>query len=138
MLLSVKNMKLPCELVVSHILPVARGAISRDLVDRYGVTQAKVAKMFGVSPAAVSQYISGTRGGDDIINNSAYRDDFHMVIREVSDSIMNGEDISDCLCRVCAFSKSSGLLRALYVYEGYDPDNAKCMECPRLNIVVPE
>lgn len=131
-------MKLPCELVVSHILPMARGAISRDLVDRYGVTQAKVAEMFGVTAAAVSQYLSGTRGGDELIDNSAYKDDFYDVIRDVSDCIMDGEDISDCLCRVCAFSKSSGLLRALYVYEGYDPDNAKCMECPRLNIVVPD
>lgn len=131
-------MKLPCEVVVSHVLPVARGAISRDLVDRYGITQAKVAKIFGVTAAAVSQYLNGTRGGDELINNSAYSEDFHKVICEVSDYIMNGEDISDCLCRVCAFSKSSGLLRALYVYEGYDYDSIKCMECPRLNIVVPE
>lgn len=131
-------MKLPCELVVSHILPVARGAISRDLVDRYGMTQAKVAKLFGVTAAAVSQYLNGVRGGDEIISRSAYSEDFNEVIRKVSDYIMNGEDVSDCLCRICAFSKSSGLLRALYVYEGYNPDDAKCMECPRINIMIPE
>mgnify|MGYP004663575085 CR=1 FL=1 len=131
-------MKLPCELVVSHILPVARGAISRDLVDRYGMTQAKVAKLFGVTAAAVSQYLNGVRGGDEIISRSAYSEDFNEVIRKVSDYIVNGEDVSDCLCRICAFSKSSGLLRALYVYEGYNPDDAKCMECPRINIMIPE
>lgn len=131
-------MKLPCELVVSHILPVARGAISRDLVDRYGMTQAKVAKLFGVTAAAVSQYLNGVRGGDGVISRSAYSEDFNEVIRKVSDYIMNGEDVSDCLCRICAFSKSSGLLRALYVYEGYNPDDAKCMECPRINIMIPE
>lgn len=131
-------MKLPCEMIVSHVLPVARGSISRDLVDRYGMTQVQVAKLFGVTSAAVSQYLKGIRGGDHIINRSAYKDDFHAVIRKISDMIVSGEDVSECLCMVCSFTKNSGLLKALYVYDGYSGENIACMECPRFNIIVPE
>ena len=131
-------MKLPCEMIVSHVLPVARGSISRDLVERHHRTQSDVAKIFGVTPAAVSQYLNGIRGGDSIINRSAYRDDFHAMIREVSDMIVEGRDVCECLCRICAFTKKSGLLKALYVNEGYFGDNLVCMECPRFNIILPE
>lgn len=131
-------MKLPCEMIVSHVLPVARGSISKDLVDRYGMTQAEVAKLFGVTSAAVSQYLKGIRGGDDIINRSAFSEDFHKVIRDISDKIMQGNDVSGCLCEICSFTKKSGLLKALYVNDGYFSDDIPCMECPRFNIVVPE
>lgn len=131
-------MKLPCEMIVSHVLPVARGSISRDLVDRHGMTQVQVAKKFGVTSAAVSQYLKGIRGGDHIINRSMYKDDFHEVIRRISDRIAAGDDVSECLCMVCAFTKESGLLKALYVNDGYRGEDIECLECPRLNIVIPK
>ena len=49
-------MKLPCEMIVSHVLPVARGSISRDLVERHHRTQSDVAKIFGLKPAIVRQF----------------------------------------------------------------------------------
>ena len=56
-------MKLPCELIVTHILPTARGALAKELVNRHNMTQVQVAGLFGVTSAAVSQYLKGFRGG---------------------------------------------------------------------------
>ena len=70
-------MKMPCELIVTHILPTARGALARDLVTSHGMTQTQVAKLFGVTSAAVSQYLKGMRGGNNLIDRSAYKDDFY-------------------------------------------------------------
>ncbi len=130
-------MKMPCELIVTHILPTARGAIAKELVTRHGMTQTQVAKMFGVTSAAVSQYIKGMRGGNTLIDKSAYRDDFYAMIADTADRIAAGADITESLCMICSFVKESGLLRALYVFEGYTGELGVCMDCPRINIVSP-
>lgn len=127
-------MKLPCELIVTHILPTARGALAKDLVHRHGMTQVQVAQLFGVTSAAISQYLKGIRGGNNLIDKSAYRDDFYRMITDAADRVVAGEDVTDALCGICQFVKDSGLLRALYVFEGYSGELGECMECPRVPI----
>ncbi len=124
-------MKMPCELIVTHILPTARGALAKELVVSHGMTQTQVAKLFGVTSAAVSQYIKGMRGGNNLIDRSAYRDDFYAMIADIACKIANGADVTESLCDICAFTKTSGLLRALYVFEGYSGELGVCMDCPR-------
>ncbi len=131
-------MKMSCELIVTHILPTARGALAKELVHNHGMTQVQVAALFGVTSAAVSQYIKGLRGGNNIIDKSAYRDDFYNMIAESANRVAAGEDATECLCSICAFVKESGLLRALYVFEGYSGDLGQCMECPRTAITIPD
>ena len=128
-------MKLPCEVIVTHILATARGSLAKELVKRHGMTQVQVAHLFGVTSAAVSQYLKGLRGGNNLIDKSAYRDDFYGMIADAADAVAAGEDVTEALCRICGFVKDSGLLRALYVFEGYSGDLGQCMECPRLCIV---
>ena len=128
-------MKMPCELIVTHILPTARGALARDLVTSHGMTQTQVAKLFGVTSAAVSQYLKGMRGGNNLIDRSAYKDDFYAEIARMADEISQGADVTESLCGICNFVKESGLLKALYVFEGYSGDLGICADCPRLNIV---
>ena len=113
-------MKMPCELIVTHILPTARGALAKEL------------------GAAVSQYIKGLRGGNNLIDKSAYREDFYKMIADTADVVANGKDLTEALCEICTFVKTSGLLKALYVYEGYSGELGVCMECPRTTITIPE
>ena len=53
----------------------------------------------------------------------------------MADEISNGADVTESLCGICNFVKESGLLKALYVFEGYSGDLGICADCPRLNIV---
>ncbi len=131
-------MKMPCELIVTHILPTARGALAKELVRNHGMTQVQVAGLFGVTSAAVSQYVKGHRGGNNLIDKSAYRDDFYRMIAESAEEVANGGDITESLCKICGFVKDSGLLKALYVFEGYTGDLGVCAECPRIAITIPE
>ena len=132
-------MKMPCELVVTHVLPTARGAIARELVEKHGMTQTQVAKLFGVTSAAVSQYIKGMRGGNNLIDKSAYKRDFDLMISRTAAAIASGMDVTEALCGICTFVKTCGLLRALCVYEGYEGDLTVCMDCPRNEIIsIPE
>ncbi len=129
-------MKMPCELIVTHILPTARGAIAKELVMSHNMTQTQVARLFGVTSAAVSQYIKGLRGGNTLIDRSAYKEDFYAMVANIAAKIANGADVSESLCDICAFTKTSGLLKALYIYEGYSGELGVCMDCPRHAIAI--
>ena len=125
-------MKMPCELIVSHILPTAKGALAKALVNEHGMTQIEIAKLFGVTNAAISQYVKGLRGGKSLIDQTAYKDDFYSMISETATEISRGMTINEAICRVCSFVKNSGLLKALYLFEGYSADHLLCFEHPTI------
>ena len=127
-------MKLPCELVVFDLLPTARGELAKELVKAHGYTQAKVATLFGVTSAAISQYIKGLRGGNPYIDNSIYNGVFYRQISESAERIVNGADVTDELCEICNFVKRVGMLDEIYLMQGAKEDLTKCRECPRDNL----
>ena len=110
-------------MIVTYILPTAKGALARELVNQHGLTQVEVSRLFGVTSAAISQYIKGTRGGNDIIDKSAYKEDFYKFISTMANEIMAGMQVPEAMCRICEFVKESGLLKALYINEGCKPED---------------
>ena len=126
-------MKLPCELVVFDLHPTARGELAKELVKAHGYTQAQVATLFGVTSAAISQYIKGLRGGNPYIDNSIYNGVFYHEISESAERIANGADVTDELCEICNFVKRTGMLDEIYLKQGAKEDLTKCRECPRDN-----
>ena len=53
--------KSPCEMVVWDVLPSIRAAIAVELVKR-DLPQKEISKLLGITPPAVSQYVSKKRG----------------------------------------------------------------------------
>ncbi len=53
-------MKSPCEEIVWDVLPSIRAAIAEELIKR-GISQKDVSRMLGITPPAVSQYVSKGR-----------------------------------------------------------------------------
>jgi len=127
--------KVPCEMIVTYVLPTAKGALAKELVINHGMTQVQVAKIFGVTSAAVSQYLKGIRGQNSIIDKSAYRDDFYKLIEGLANGIAADGNLVEALCQVCNFVKESGLLKALYVNDGYSPEDIAKFDCPRHMII---
>lgn len=58
------TVQLPSEIVVERFLPTIRSMLAAELADR-GFAQRSIADRLGVSQAAVSQYLSGKRGGEE-------------------------------------------------------------------------
>lgn len=128
-------MKLPCELIVFEILPTARGELAKELVTIHGYTQAKVASVFGVTSAAISQYLKGLRGGNVYIDKSVYRNVFYGKIAESARNIVDGADLFGELCEICNFVKRIGMLDEIYLSQGSKVNLSSCKECPRDNFV---
>lgn len=129
-------MYFPCELVVTDILPTARSAIARSLIERHGYKQIDVARSFGVTGSAVSQYLKGVRGGSEIINDSPHRDDFYDMIDRAADAIANGLDTIEILCNICNFVKESGILHEICAAKNITEELVDCIECPPVNVTI--
>ena len=106
-------MKIPCEVVVWQILPLIRRELARELVEKHGMKQAEVAKIFGVTNAAISQYLNGKRGGE--YSNAPM---YSRFIDEVGASARSVAADPSCygpeLCRMCEVVKHIGLLALIY------------------------
>ena len=69
-------MKIPCELIVWYVLPSIRRELARELVEKHKFTQAEVARRFGVTDAAISQYLKSKRGTNKELENSGKYEEF--------------------------------------------------------------
>ncbi|MCX6648975.1 MAG: DUF134 domain-containing protein [Candidatus Bathyarchaeota archaeon] len=110
-------MKPPCMVVVQHILPALRLEITRELVEKYGMKRSDAAAKMGVTPAAVTQYLSRARGGSatSLIEGSGK---VMEIVDELSRDIAAGESPLDVLllklCRACSAARSEGLVCQLH------------------------
>ncbi len=50
-----------CEIIVQYVLPVIRAEMAVRMKDE-GISQAQIARILGVTPAAVNQYVKSKRG----------------------------------------------------------------------------
>ncbi|GEM_PF-283014 len=111
-------MKIPCELVVWYLLPTMRKEVARELVTEHGLSQAKVAKIFGVTDAAISQYLKDKRGDKKVVTENP---DFVYVREAISEAaarIAAGEsEFSDEVCTICMVAKRHGILNKIYEVE---------------------
>ncbi|MBQ8179063.1 MAG: transcriptional regulator [Candidatus Methanomethylophilaceae archaeon] len=121
-------MKIPCELVVWYVLPMIRREVSKELVYTHGMSQAEVARRFGVTDAAISQYLKKKRGDNALIEASPFYPKFLEAIKESATLI--AEDRSDFsveMCRLCGVVKKIGLLAMIYEDQtGSPPPKCAC------------
>ncbi len=108
-------MKIPCEIVVWYVLPMIRREVSKELVFTYGMSQAEVARRFGVTDAAISQYLKKKRGGNSMVDDSplypGFLEEVKVSARRISEE--DGDFYTE-MCRLCGVVKASGLLATIY------------------------
>lgn len=110
-----KGMKTPCEVVVWYVLPTIRREIAKELVETYHMKQADVGRIFGVTDAAISQYLKKKRGGSAFIENSSHYGEFLEEVKRSAKLIVEEKsDMSVEMCRICSFIKTIGLLAEVY------------------------
>ncbi len=61
-------MLLPSEIEAKSLLPAVRAILAKKLIKEYSLKEEDVAKVLGITQAAVSNYVRGTRGDIELIS----------------------------------------------------------------------
>ena len=94
---------MPCEVATKKVLPALRAATAIVLVNEYGFTTYRTAKLLGLTPAAVSNYLFRRRGAelvDLLLNNEKYK----RIVEEIANRLVSGaspEEITVYACLLC-------------------------------------
>ncbi|MDR2866546.1 MAG: transcriptional regulator [Methanomassiliicoccaceae archaeon] len=125
-------MRLPCETIIVEILPIMRKKLALDLIETHRMRKADVARLFGVSGTAISQYVYGMRGNNSLLEDSPHYERFVKEISLSAEKVAEKKsNVTDELCRLCDLVKCIGMVDGIYDNKkGYIPV-IKCAECPR-------
>lgn len=90
-------MKSPCEEIVWDVLPGIRAAIAEELIKR-GLSQKEVSKLLGITPPAVSQYVSKKRG-----YSIKFDEEVKIDIGKLADDMIQNKTINltERICQIC-------------------------------------
>ena len=91
-------MKSPCEEIVWDVLPSIRAAIAEELIKR-GISQKEVSRMLGITPPAVSQYVSKKRG-----YHIEFREDIREAIGKLAEDLIEEKE-GDLVKRICGICR---------------------------------
>ena len=80
-------MLLPSEIESKLLIPAIRAILSKELVIEKGLKEEEVARMLGITQAAVSNYLRGTRGDNELISKLMSLSDIMNMIKEISNDL---------------------------------------------------
>ncbi|MCX8178842.1 MAG: hypothetical protein N3D75_03365 [Candidatus Aenigmarchaeota archaeon] len=107
-------MKNFCENMANDLIPSVRALITKELVERYGLTQKKAADLLSITQPAVSQYLKEARASK--AKNFAKNKELMKMVEEIAFRIYNNDmksdEISRSICKIC---------------EKYRSDNQDCI-----------
>lgn len=123
-------MKPPCIIVVRYVLPTLRVLIAKELIEVHGLRRTKAAKMMGLTPAAVTQYLKNVRG-KTAVKTVESSDEAIKEISEMANHIANGNassyDLLRDMCKICQTMRAQGLLCEMH--RGILPDLERIDVC---------
>lgn len=104
-------------IVVKDILPSIRVLIARKLVDIHGMKNSQVAKLMGLTPAAITQYLNTSRGDNTKIIEGSYK--IRELISDIAQDVVHENSPPDMLllkmCMICQIVRSEGLMCELHM-----------------------
>ncbi len=76
-------MLLPSEIESKLLIPAVRAILSKELVIEKGLKEEEVARLLGITQAAVSNYLRGTRGDNELISKLMSLSEVMSMIKEI-------------------------------------------------------
>jgi hypothetical protein len=96
----------PCEYILWNGLPVIRKEIAESMISNFGLNQKEAAEKLGMTPAAVSQYLSKKRGNTAIENEELLKEITLSAERIISQEEV---DVIEETCRICRLFMEKGV-----------------------------
>ena len=80
-------MLLPAEIESKTLIPALRAIIAKTLAEKHEIREENISKMLGVTQAAISNYIRGTRGDPELIKKLLAEKQVSEMIDDICDNL---------------------------------------------------
>ena len=129
-------MLLPAEIESKTLIPAIRAIIAKKLAEEHRIREDEISKMLGVTQAAISNYIRGTRGDPVLIGKLLSHEKVSGMIGDLcydlsSDMAYTPSSLSKFI-GLCNYIKSSLLICEIHHNLESDIDEEVCKECETL------
>ena len=126
-------MLLPAEIESKTMIPALRAILAKKLADEHKIREDEISKMLGVTQAAVSNYIRGTRCDPKLISQLSSQKQIVEMINEISDNLASNKAYTPAslskFIGICNYIKTSLLICDIHHNLESDIDEAICKEC---------
>jgi len=126
-------MLLPAEIESKTMIPALRAILAKKLADQHKIREDEISKMLGVTQAAVSNYIRGTRGDPKLISQLSSQKQIVEMINEISENLASNKAYTPAslskFIGICNYIKTSLLICDIHHNLESDIDEAICKEC---------
>ncbi len=129
-------MLLPAEIESKTLIPALRAILAKKLAGMYKIREDEISKMLGVTQAAISNYIRGTRGDPNLIAKLLSEEQVAKLIDELtehlaSDMAYTPSSLSKFI-GLCNYIKSSLLICDIHHNLESNIDEKICKECENM------
>ncbi len=129
-------MLLPVEIESKTLIPALRSILAKKLAINYKIREDVISKMLGVTQAAVSNYIRGTRGDPKLIEKLLAEKQVAILLDELSDNLASDMAYTPSslakFIGLCNYIKSSLLICDIHHKLENNIDEKICKECENM------
>ena len=129
-------MLLPAEIESKSLIPALRAILAKDLANKYHIREDEISKMLGVTQAAISNYIRGTRGDPKLIEKILEDKQVTDMLNDISDSLSSDKAYTPSnlskFIGLCNYIKSSLLICDIHHNLESNIDDEICKECENM------
>ncbi len=134
-------MLLPAEIESKTLIPALRAILAKDLAKKYHIREDEISRMLGVTQAAISNYIRGTRGDPKLIEKLLMEKQVAEMIDDITDSLSSDRAYTPSslskFIGLCNYIKSSLLICDIHHNLETDIDDEICKECENMLVKGP-
>ena len=129
-------MLLPAEIESKTLIPALRAILAKKLAEDHSIREDQISKMLGVTQAAISNYIRGTRGDPSLIAKLLAEKQVSTLINELTDSLSSDMAYTPSslskFIGLCNYIKSSLLICEIHHNLESNIDEKVCKECENM------
>lgn len=129
-------MLLPAEIESKTLIPAIRAILAKKLAEDHNVREEEISKMLGVTQAAISNYIRGTRGDPALIAKLLSDKQVAALIEELTDNLSSDMAYTPSslskFIGLCNYIKSSLLICEIHHNLESNIDEKICKECENM------
>ena len=129
-------MLLPAEIESKSLIPALRAILAKNLAKKHHIHEDQISKMLGVTQAAISNYIRGTRGDPKLIEKLLAEKQVSEMITDITDNLASDRAYTPSslskFIGLCNYIKTSLLICDIHHNLESDIDDEVCKECENM------